>query len=105
MTGVFGSLNPASNTDTTLFTVPSGKKITANLSVCNRGKGLAKVSVALCDSDNPTLADYIEYECVIPANGVLERSALVLQNNKKIVVKATTENVSFVLYGLEGING
>jgi len=44
---------------------------------------------------------YIEFNAVVPAGGIIERSGLVLQAAQRIVVTSTASNMSVNVYGLE----
>jgi hypothetical protein len=47
-------------------------------------------------------ADYIEYEVTLPANGVLERTGIVLDTSNGIQVYAGGTGISAVSYGIDG---
>jgi hypothetical protein len=100
--GLLGKAAPAANTDTTLYTVPAGTYIVANLSVVNRGTIDAKVMVALAPAAVPTNADWIEFDAIIPANGgVLERSAIMAETGERVVVRDDQGTCSYRLFGIE----
>ena len=101
--GRLGAADIAATTNTTLYTVPSGKYAVLSLSLCNRNTAVVAVRVALAASDTPTAAEWIEYDTNIGANGVLERSGIVLDAGKKVVVRSDIANVSGVVVGIEEI--
>lgn len=96
-----GSVAPSATTNTTLYTVPAGMSAVAVLSVCNTNTTTAKVRVAISTTTTPTTGEYIEYDILIPPNGVLERSSIAMGENEKLVVYSNTANVAFRLYGIE----
>ena len=49
----------------------------------------------------PALADYVEYGTQVLANGVLERSGIVLEAARNIVVYSSAVDVSVVVTGIE----
>lgn len=99
--GRLGAADLLAATDTALYTVPAGKTATLNVSLCNRGTAAVKVRLALAAAAAPTNAEYLEYDVSIPANGVLERSGIVADAGKIIVVRSDVATVSAVAFGFE----
>lgn len=101
MSGILGQASLAAATDTTLFTVASGKVATCNVNLCNRDINPVTVRIALAANSTPTNAEFIEYEAEIAGYGVLERTGLMLEATKKLVVRASAATVSASAYGIE----
>jgi len=99
--GTLGQAAPAANTNTTVYTVPSGLTATVNVNVVNRGVDAALVRIAIAATGTPTSSEYIEYDVGILPNDVLERTALVMSSEKLLVVYADTANTSVNVYGFE----
>lgn len=99
--GILGQSAPSAITLTTLYTVPSSTYAVVNVTVTNRGTSNTTVRLALAAADTPTNAEYIEYDTIVPANGVLERTGIVMNTTKKVVVYAGNANLSCSVYGIE----
>lgn len=99
--GRLGSEDLLVATDTTLYTCPDDTFCVASVSFCNRGNAAVAVRLAVANLDTPSFAEYIEYDCEILAKGVLERTGIVLDAGKKLVVRSSAVNVSAVAFGIE----
>jgi hypothetical protein len=105
-TGRLGIADLASATYTNLYTCPANTFAVVNVSVCNRNSTAITARLALTTtsaSGNTAPADlaFLEFDVTIPANSVLERTGIVVDANKYIVVRASTTGVSAVAYGIE----
>ena len=100
-TGILGTADLAAATDTTLYTVPADHFSVVTVNICNRSSSAATVRIEVSSSGTPNDADYIEYDSQISANGVLERTGIVLDASKVVVVRSNAINVSAVCLGIE----
>lgn len=91
----------AATTNTTVYTVPSTKVASFNINLLNRTATAATVRIALSSAASPSNGEYIEYDSVVPANGVLERTGLALDAGKLVVVYSSVIGLSAVIWGIE----
>lgn len=101
-TGKIGSADLAagSNTYTDLTGGGANENMIANVCLCNRGPANVKARVAIGVGASPANTDFLEYDQVIPANGVLERTGLSISSGEKIWVSCDTATVSARAHGL-----
>ena len=100
-TGRLGVADLTAATNTPLYTVPADTFSVVTLSICNRGNAAITVRVAVASAATPTNAEFIEYDTEILAKGVLERTGIVMDPNKILVVRTSATNVSAVAMGIE----
>ncbi len=103
-TGRLGTANITSTADTTVYTVPATTFSVVSVNVVNRSSSAsAQIRIAVASSATPTVAEYIEYDSALVANGVLERTGIVMDAGKLLVVQTptSTPTLSVVVYGIE----
>lgn len=99
--GILGQSALSANTNTTVYTVPSAKLSTFNVNILNRSTTTVYVNLAISATGSPSDSELIEFNAAVPSRGILERTGLVAEAGKKVVVFATTANVSVSVYGFE----
>ncbi len=100
-TGILGQAALSAATNTTVYTVPATTFTVMAVSVLNRGNTVASVRIALASAATPTNAEYIEYDAQIGPNGVLERTGIMMNAGKLLVVYANSSNISVTAFGIE----
>jgi hypothetical protein len=100
-TGRLGIADLAAVTNTTVYTVPASTFTVATLSICNRSASAITVRVAIASAATPVNSEFIEYDVQILAKGVLERTGIVMDAGKLLVVRSSSIDVSAVVYGIE----
>ena len=101
---VLGQSAPAATTDTTVYTVLTGRQtIISSIVVANRGSDATTFRVAV-RPNGTTLADehYIAYDVAIARNDTTVLSfGITLNDDDLIAVYAGNANLSFNIYGTE----
>lgn len=102
--GVLGKGMTQANSSVVLYTVPANMQFaTITVSACNQDQtNDVSFSMAVTSAANATPADYIEFGAILPVKGgVLERTCLVLSPGEKVIVQASSSEVSVRVFGLE----
>jgi len=100
-TGRLGVADLAAATNTTLYTVPATTFSVITVNIVNRGASAATIRVAVAASATPADSEFIEYDVSISAKGVLERTGIVMDAGKLLVVRSSAIGVNAVAYGIE----
>lgn len=85
----------------TMYTVPVNSSFSGNIRVTNINNSDVTVRVAITKSTIPEVADYIEYDVLIPANEVLEDTGLVLTAGEFFYVSTSINSVSVRIHGYQ----
>jgi len=100
-TGRLGVADLAAATNTTLYTVPATTFSVVTVNVVNRGATAATIRIAVASAASPADSEYIEYDVSLAAKGVLERTGIVMDTGKLLVVRSSAVGVNAVVYGIE----
>ena len=100
-TGRLGTADLVAATLTSVYTVPAGFFTVATVSVTNRTNNPISVRLAISTTGTPSNAEYIEWDTEIAGRGVLERTGLVMDAGKQIVVRSSAASVSVMAFGIE----
>lgn len=101
--GILGQSAPSAATNTTVYTVPSSGVSTStfNISVCNMFATPATISIAIAATGTPSTSEWIEFNTIIPPNTTFERTGIVSQSTKNVVVFASDAVFAVTVYGFE----
>jgi hypothetical protein len=103
-TGLLGQSAPSATVYTSVYAVPTGYFTALSIAILNRGTTQGSVRVALTGTQGPAApsnAEFIEYDTIIGGGGVLERTGIMLNAGKYVVVYSTTANLSVSVFGIE----
>jgi hypothetical protein len=103
-TGRLGTANITATTATTAYTVPAATFSVVSVNIVNRSNSAAAlIRLAVSSSGTPGADEWIEFDSSLVANGVLERTGIVMKTGELIVVQTTTATptLSVVVYGIE----
>ena len=101
---VLGQINPSSDTDTTLYTVPANTSaIISTINICNQGMNTAQFRVAVRPSgESLATKHYIAYNAAVASNDSISLTiGLTMANTDVLTVRANTSTVSFNAFGSE----
>lgn len=100
--GKLGNALLAATTQTVVYTVPGAATLAAtNVNICNQGTVDALVRIGISTGASPAASEYIEYDVIVPPNGVLERTGIFMSANEKLFVYSSVTNVSVRVHGME----
>ena len=100
-TGTLGQSSLAATTNTTVYTVPVSKIGTVSINICNTNNFVVAIRLSISASGTPAAAEYVEYDTILPANAVLERTGIVMSASKNVVAYSSAAGVSVNVYGYE----
>jgi len=100
-----GATEVVANTDTALYTVPTGKRaVVATIQALNRNAGAQTIRLAHIDGALVDLAeeDYIEYNYSVAANTAARWSiGICMEAGDILMVRASHADVRFLAWGSE----
>ncbi len=102
--GRLGTAVSTSGADVDVYQVPGSGVLftTATVKIVNRGTADSAVRVAIALTSTPGLAEYIEYDTIIAANGgILERGFNLMSPGEHVIVHADSNDLSIRVEGLE----
>jgi hypothetical protein len=100
-TGRLGAADLVAAANTSVYIVPATTFSVVTLSICNRGSTAATLRVSVSASSTPANNEFIEFDSSLAPKGVLERTGIVLDAGKFLVVNSNVANVTAVAYGIE----
>ena len=101
---VLGQSNPAANTNSDLYTVPSATSaVCSTIVICNQAASAATFRVAVRPAGaSISTSQYISYDTNVNANDSITMTiGITLATTDVVTVRANTTTVSFSLFGSE----
>ncbi len=99
--GILGRSNLSAGVNTAVYTVPASTFAVVSVSILNRSNNGVAIRLAVSDTSTPAAADWLEYDTTLDPKQVLERTGIVMQAGKVLVVYSSTANVNAVAFGIE----
>ena len=99
--GRLGASDVAAGTYTTVYTCPASTFAVVSINLLNRGNSSCFVRLAIADASTPTNGEFIEFDTELTPKSLLERTGIVMQAGKLLVVYTHVANVSAVAFGIE----
>ena len=99
--GRLGASDVAAGTYTTVYTCPASTFAVVSINLLNRGNSACFVRLAIADASTPTNGEFIEFDTELTPKSLLERTGIVMQAGKLLVVYTNVANVSAVAFGIE----
>ena len=99
--GRLGASDVAAGTYTTVYTCPASTFAVVSINLLNRGNSSCFVRLAIADASTPTNGEFIEFDTELTPKSLLERTGIVMQAGKLLVVYSNNPNVDAVAFGIE----
>ena len=102
-TGRLSGTDLTTTAATSVYTCPVTTFSVVSVSICNRTASAVTVNLALTSTGStPATTDYLEFGASLSANGVVERTGIVMSAGNQLVVTAGTGNaLSVIVVGIE----
>lgn len=102
--GILSQVAPVASTATTAYVVPANVLSSFTISIVNRhATAAAKTRIAISTTDSPSDAEWIEYNLDIPAGFVFERTGLLAQAGRRVVIFSDSASLSVTVAGYEDV--
>ena len=101
---VLGQSTPSANTDTTLYTVPSGtQSISSTLVVCNQSNIPESYRIAVRpNGESIASKHYIAYDAtILPFDSINITIGIAMDASDVVTVRSSSSSLSFNLFGTE----
>jgi len=96
-----GAADLSATTNTSLYTVGTGKEAICAVNICNRTASAIAVRLALAEGGTPGDEDYLVYDYELAANNQMQVTGIHMDAAKVLVGYAGAADTSFVVWGNE----
>lgn len=103
--GIYNRLALSATTYTSLVTtsqVAAGKIAVVTVNILNTNTTNVTIRLALSAGATPTAGEFLEYDTLLNASGVIERTGILVPAGIGILVYSSAANVNAIAYGIEG---
>jgi hypothetical protein len=97
--GRLAAIEPDAGTNTLIYQAPGGRAFNVTVRICNRNNSDALIRLALVSGNTLMDADYLEYDTILRANGLIERSTVSLAQSQSIFGYSNMTGVNFQVGG------
>lgn len=99
--GKLASIDIKAGVNTLIYAAPGGRAFNVTVRICNRNDSDVQIRLALLDGDLSTMSDkdYLEYNTLLRANGVIERSEISLAQYQSLIGYSDIGAVNFQVGG------
>lgn len=97
--GRLAAVDMPAGVNTLIYQGPGGRADFVDIGICNRNETDVRIRLALTDiSGELNDSDYLEYDTVLRANGVIEREGVTLAGKQALIGYSDAANVSFAVW-------
>ena len=100
---LLGAVSPDPNTLDVVYTVPADKgAVVSSMNICNRDSYDATIQIMIYRGATPDPKNYLEFNMLVYGNCSAQRmKGVTLAQGDKVGVYASSEHISFNLFGSE----
>ena len=101
--GILGQAAVSDGSVENVYTVPATMVTACSINIVNVGNIAANVYVAFSDDANENQPEYFEYASPLMPSEVLERTGIVIQAGKNVLVRSEGGTLNVTVYGYEEV--
>jgi hypothetical protein len=101
MTGILGGWELFGGIPQAVYVCDKTESSVVNVNVCNRGNVATRISMAISDSTSIVNdAGWFEYESLLVPKGTVERTGIVVNPGKYLIIKSSLSNTNAMVWGV-----